>query len=89
MNWIARQDGLCLFFEATDEQLSRIESDPQYFRDEQFVRECSEARGDNAVVTLIISKGGSVMDGLTELKGKYATVSFWNRGHKKFRRVSK
>lgn len=87
MNWISKPDGLCLFFEATDEQLRRIERDPQYFRDENFVKECTEAKGDNAVVTLIISKGGSVIRGLSELKGKYKSVSFWNRGHSKFRRV--
>lgn len=73
--------------EVTDEQFLKVQEDPQYHKDPEFVKECSDAKGNNAVVNLLISRKPSTRDilkGLKMLRSKYKNVAFWDRKHKRF-----
>lgn len=86
MKWLAVNDGCCVYMEVTDEQYQRIKEDSLYYLDPEFSHECFYAKGDNAVLACVVGNGSvkDMMTGIKILKKKYKTVSFWNRGHKKF-----
>ena len=88
MKWIAEDGGLCLYFELTGEQLNKIESDSNWFKDQVFYVECDKSSGDNAHIIKLIHNGDvrRILRHLKELKKKYKTVTWWDRDLAKFKR---
>jgi hypothetical protein len=87
MRWINKgQEWLCLYMAVTDEELGRIKQDKDYYLDRSFVSQCMSDGGDNCVVTMIHKNNtnDTIIHHLKILRSIYKTVSFWNRGHKKF-----
>ena len=86
MMWIAEEDGLCLYFELTDEQLDRVKQDRDYHKDELFISECHASVGLNCHIFTLIHNGNTkrILKYLRQLKNKYKTVSWWDKEKEKF-----
>jgi hypothetical protein len=90
MKWIAEPDGLCLYLEVTDEQLARIRSDAFYYRDEVFLQELENTKGENCHVVGIYGNGvfSKILYHHRELLKKYKSVTWWNKNKNKFKERS-
>jgi hypothetical protein len=86
MNWIASQNYLALFFEVSDEDLKRIESDAGYIRSVENVLRLQNGTGRNAhIYSLTIKEGApSIRWWVKELLKKYDSVSWWTVKNRRF-----
>ncbi len=89
MKWIAEDNKyLILYLTVTEKEFERISSDRKYYLDEEFVKQINNSDGYNCIITMVICKTEPEMlkKKLSDkLSDKFDRVSFWNRGHSKFR----
>lgn len=89
MKWIAEDNKyLILYLTVTEKEFERISSDRKYYLDEEFVKQINNLDGDNCIITMVICKIDTEMlkkKLFDKLSDKFDRVSFWNRGHSKFR----
>lgn len=78
-------DEFGVIIEVSDEDLEIIKNNPQYYNDPDFSNKVSLSEGDNAVVTLLNMGGvNEILSQADKLLKKYKSVSWYDRGHKKF-----
>lgn len=81
MDWVA------LFYELTDEQLEKVRNNKDFYFDNDFLKECNYAKGNNAFFYCLCSNGEQefINKYLKLLLKEYKTVSWWDRKIEKFK----